>query len=335
MNKTNTQSPFSFLLGIGLTLIIALIAGQITKLPFFSIMGMMIIAILLGMAWNAFLKVPDSIKGGVSFSSRYLLRAGIILMGLRLNLQQILDAGWPVLLTDIIVIVITIFGMYYIGKLLKVDPHLNILLSVGTAICGAAAVVAIASVLKSKQEDTAVSVAWVAILGTITSLFYIFLFPILEMHPYNYGVLVGATLHEIAHVIASTIPGGVESDTIGIVVKLGRVALLLPVALIIGSIFGEKASSNEKKSLKNLPIPWFIFGFLAMSVVNTLNIFPQSFTNALIPISSYLLAMAMAGLGLGINLSDFKKAGLKPAIQGVLGTVLVCGIGIIMLYLLF
>ncbi|WP_081707602.1 YeiH family protein [Bacillus massiliigorillae] len=335
MRSSTQNQAVGFLLGIGLTLLIALLAGQITKLPFFSIMGMMIVSILIGMAWNAVWKVPLSISGGVKFSSRYLLRAGIILMGLRLNLQQIIDAGFPVLITDIVVIIGTLVGMYYIGKLLKVDQHLNILLSVGTAVCGAAAVVAIASVIKSRQQETAIAVAWVAILGTIASLFYIFLFPILELHPYNYGVLVGATLHEIAHVVASTIPGGTESDTIGIVVKLGRVALLIPVALIIGSLFGPKTDSTKKRSLKDLPIPWFIFGFLAMSVVNTINIFPQSFTDAFIPISSYLLAMAMAGLGLGINIADFKASGIKPAIQGVLGTVLVCGIGVLMLLFFF
>ncbi|MGM9926155.1 MAG: YeiH family protein [Bacillus sp. (in: firmicutes)] len=335
MTSTKNQQSFGFILGIALTLFIAIVAGQITKLPFFSIMGMMIVSILLGMVWNAFLKVPPSISGGVAFSSRYLLRAGIILMGLRLNLQQIIDAGFPVLMTDIAIIIGTLIGMYYIGKALGVDHHLNILLSVGTAICGAAAVVAIASVIKCRQRETAIAVAWVAILGTITSLVYIFLYPILEMHPYKYGVLVGATLHEIAHVVASTIPGGGESDTIGIVVKLGRVALLIPVALIIGTLFGGKNDAKQKKSLRDLPIPWFIFGFLAMSVVNTIHLLPPSFIQTLIPVSSYLLAMAMAGLGLGINLADFKSAGIKPAIQGILGTLLVCGIGVLMVLLFF
>lgn len=335
MKQRTLHPTIGFILGILLTLIISFISGQITKLPFFSIMGMMIVSILLGMLWNAFFKVPSSISGGVRFSSRYLLRAGIILMGLRLNLQQIIDAGFPVLLTDIIIILGTLIGMYYTGKLLKVDPHLNILLSVGTAVCGAAAVVAIASVMKCKQQETAIAVAWVAILGTIASLCYIFLYPVLELHPYKYGVLVGATLHEIAHVVASTIPGGTESDTIGIVVKLGRVALLIPVALVIGSLFGPKKEAGHKRSLKELPIPWFIFGFLAMSVVNTINVLPQSFIQSLIPLSSYLLAMAMAGLGLGINIADFKSSGIKPAIQGILGTVLVCSIGVLMVYFFF
>jgi uncharacterized integral membrane protein (TIGR00698 family) len=322
--------------GIILTLVLALVANQIAQLPFFSIMGIMIISIILGMLWRAMMGVQQQASLGITFSSKILLRAGIILMGLRLNLSQIFESGLSVLLIDSIVIVFTLIVMIGLGKLLKIDPHLNTLIAVGTAICGAAAIVAVASVIKSKKEYTALAVACIAILGTIGALGYIFLYPVMELDSYSYGVLVGSTLHELAHVIAAAIPGGEVSSETAILVKLGRVALLIPVAIVIGFIFSKKDSRRLRGNtqLKNLPIPWFIFGFLGMSCLNTYIPLPEILVNTLVLVSVFLLSMAMAGLGLGIKFGDFKQVGLKPVIVGVIGFVALAALGPILLLLL-
>jgi uncharacterized integral membrane protein (TIGR00698 family) len=256
-------------------------------------------------------------------------------MGLRLNLGQIVEAGVSVFLVDAIVITFTLVVMIYLGKAFSVDRHLSGLIAVGTAVCGAAAIVAVAPLIKSKKEYTALAVAVIAILGTIGALAYIFLFPFIDLDNYMYGVLVGATLHELAHVIAAAVPGGEISSETAILVKLGRVALLIPVAIIMEYLFSRKQLNvkKEKKSIKELPIPWFIFGFLAMSIVNTLGWISEYFTNILILISVYLLSMAMAGLGLSINFGDFKKVGFKPIFVGVLGFLCLTAIGPFLLYL--
>ena len=322
--------------GIILTLILAILAGQIAKLPFFSIMGIMIISILLGMSWKSLMGTQSNAAIGIGFSSKILLRAGIILMGLRLNLELIASAGLSIILIDSIVIVFTLVIMIWLGKILSVDKHLSALIAVGTAVCGAAAIVAVAPLIKGKKEYTALAVAVIAILGTIGALGYIFLYPVLDMEPYFYGVMVGATLQELAHVIAAAIPGGPVSSEIAVLVKLGRVSLLIPTALVLGYLFSKNAANegNDKKGIKKLPIPWFIFGFLAMSMVNTFQWIPAALTTTLIDSSVYLLSMAMAGLGLSINFSDFKRVGFKPVLLGVLGFIALAGIGPLLLYLL-
>ena len=322
--------------GILLTLVLALVANQIEQLPFFSIMGIMIISIMLGMLWAGIMGTQPGANHGITFSSKYLLRAGIILMGLRLNLNQIFESGLTILFIDAIVIVFTLVVMIGLGKLLKVDLHLNTLIAVGTAICGAAAIVAVASVIKSKKEFTALAVACIAILGTIGALGYIFLFPVLNLDSYSYGVLVGSTLHELAHVIAAAVPGGEVSSETAIIVKLGRVALLIPVAIIIGFIFSKIGRGNvkEKSSIKHLPVPWFIFGFLAMSCINTFILLPEELVNGLLIVSVFLLSMAMAGLGLGIKFSDFKKVGFKPVLVGVIGFIALTALGPVLLLLI-
>ena len=332
--KQNKDRLIGYIKGISLTLVLALIANLITQIPFFSIMGIMIISIILGVVWNVLLGTRDNSKVGITFSSKILLRAGIILMGVRLNLGQIIEAGPAILLIDITVIIFTLIIMFGLGKAFKVDRHLNTLIAVGTAVCGAAAIVAVASVIKSKKEYTALAVACVAILGTFGALGYIFLYPFLDIDSYSYGVLVGATLHELAHVIAAAVPGGDISSDTALLVKLGRVALLIPVVIVIGYLFKTKEEKKETSFIKRLPVPWFIFGFLGMSMLNTFVTLPDMLINLFILLSVYLLSMAMAGLGLSINFSDFKKVGWRPVVVGILGFVALVGLGPVLLMLL-
>ncbi|MEC0345766.1 MULTISPECIES: YeiH family protein [Peribacillus] len=311
-----------FIKGLLLTAAIAFIAGIVIKIPIFSVMGSMIISIILGMAWKATIDVPQGSTTGITFSSKILLRAGIILMGLRLDLQQIISAGFSIVLIDVIVISFTLGFMLYLGKLLSIDRHLSALIAVGTAVCGAAAIVAIAPLIGAKKETTAISVAFIAILGTVVTIVYTFIYPVLDLTSYKYGVLAGSTLHELAHVIAAAAPGGNASSDTAILVKLGRVTLLIPVAIIFGIFFKKSHTVNiKKRSLKELPIPWFIFGFLAMCILNTWGVFSESITKILITLSIYLLSMAMAGLGLSVNFKEFKKLNRNVLLTGSIGSL--------------
>jgi len=325
-----------FFKGLSLTLILAILAGNIAVLPFFSVMGIMILSIIIGMGWKGLMEVPADAASGITFSSKILLRAGIILMGLRLNFAQIVEAGFSIILIDVIVIAFTLALMIYLGNLLGVDKHLSALIAVGTAVCGAAAIVAVAPLIGARKEFTAVSVACIAILGTIGTILYTFLYPVMGLDPYHYGILAGSTLHELAHVIAAAVPGGNVSGDIAILVKLGRVALLIPVAILLGYVYTAKEKEQSPKAgkrLKDLPVPWFIFGFLACSLLNTWGVIPHSINQGLITLSVFLLSMAMAGLGLGINLGDFKKIGMKAVLVGVIGFIALAALGPVLLAL--
>ncbi|MCT2537881.1 YeiH family protein [Aquibacillus koreensis] len=322
-----------FVRGILLTLVLAILAGSIAKLPFFSVMGVMIISIFLGILWKSIMTVSLESTSGITFSTKKLLRLGIILMGLRLDLDQIIEAGTSILYIDVIVVVFTILIMILLGKALKVDQTFTTLIAAGTAICGAAAIVAIAPLIKAKKEYVAIAVASISVLGTIGTIFYSVMYAIIDLDSYSYGVLVGATLHELAHVVAAAVPGGDVSSEMAILVKMGRVALLIPVAIVIGSIFAYKNRSvNKKLSIKTLPVPWFIFGFLGMSLLNSTGILPDNLVEFLISISVLLLSMAMAGLGLSINFGEFKKVGVKGILVGVIGSILLLLLGVLLVF---
>ncbi|MBW7457130.1 putative sulfate exporter family transporter, partial [Paenibacillus sepulcri] len=307
MTLANTSSirlhnGMGFTQGLAITLLLAAAAKYLAMLPFLSIMGQLVIAIMLGVICKAIFRMPESAAGGISFSSRKLLRYGIILLGMRLNLSDIVHAGPKVLAIAVIDVFFTILVVYGLTRWLNVDKRLGLLTACGTAICGAAAVVAISPQMKANEEETAVAAATVAILGTIFTLIYTLVYPILDLSPSGYGIFSGATLHEVAHAIAAAAPGGQEAVDLAVIAKLTRVVMLVPVAMVIGIWAARKQrryanGAEGRTSWREIPFPWFIPGFLLMCGVNTLGIIPAAISAQMIIAAYLLLAMAMAGLG--------------------------------------
>lgn len=312
-----------YLTGIGLTFVIAVIAKFAALLPYISLIGPLVFAILIGMLWNTFFPVREQWESGIDFSSKKLLRVGIILLGMRLNLGDIVSAGWPAFLLAIGSVVVGIGAVYGISRAMGVDKTLGFLTACGTGICGAAAIVAVSSQMKAKPEQTAVSVAIIAILGTLFTFAYTLLYPVLGLSSEGYGMFAGGTLHEIAHVVAAGDVGGEGALDLALVVKLTRVMLLVFVAGGLGIWMARKnKQSGEKFDVKTLPIPWFIFGFLGMSAIYSTGLVPENIASMFVSLAYILMAMAMAGLGLNVKFDAFRRAGIKPFIAGFGGTVI-------------
>ncbi|QDQ00767.1 YeiH family putative sulfate export transporter [Lysinibacillus fusiformis] len=322
-----------FIKGVILTLGIALVAKYISTFPFFSILGQLVIAIIIGMAWRATFNVQDSWQTGISFSSKKLLRFGIILLGMRLNLADIYHAGASVFLIAIINLLFALVVVYGLTKIFHVEKKLGILTACGTAICGAAAVVAIAPQIKANEKETAVGAAIVALLGTVFTLVYTVLYSVFDLTSTQYGIFAGGTLHEIAHVIAAAAAGGNEAVDMAVIVKLTRVAMLVPVAIIIGIMYQRSEKGQEKKPFSLSIIPWFILGFLAMSAFNSLGIVPSAIAQFIVNCAYILIAMAMAGLGLNVEIKTFKQLGIKAFIAGLIGSVCLSVLGYVLVIL--
>ncbi|WP_397386785.1 YeiH family protein [Paenibacillus sp. MMS20-IR301] len=326
--------------GLAITLLLAVAAKYLAVLPVLSIMGQLVLAILLGTALRAVVTIPEQAMPGISFSGKRLLRAGIILLGLRLNLGDIVQAGPKVLAIAAINLVFTLFTVYGLSRWLRIERRLGLLTACGTAICGAAAVAAIAPQIKAADHETAVSAAVVAVLGTVFTLVYTILYPYMGLSATGYGILAGSTLHEVAHVIAAAAPAGQQGADLAILVKLTRVVMLVPVALILGLLETRRERKVQRKlataehpwneggrQRQKLPVPWFIGGFLLMSGINTLGLIPPSVAAELITLAYLLLAMAMAALGLGIRLRTFARMGVRPIIAGFAGSILLTVLG--------
>ena len=309
--------------------------GQAKLLMEFSI-SPMIIGIVLGMIYSNSLRMhlPETWVPGIQFCSKKVLRLGIILYGFRLTFADIAAVGTAAIVIDTIIVAVTILGGVWIGKLLKMDEELALLTSVGSGICGAAAVLGAESTIQTKPYKTAVAVATVVIFGTIAMFIYPVgyrsgLFPGLD--PQQMGIFAGSTLHEVAHAVGAGNAMGPEVAPVTVIVKMIRVMLLVPVLLILGFWIASKAkkksSGKETTETKGkVAIPWFAFGFLLVIGFNSLNLLPAGIVNFINDFDTFLLTMAMAALGAETSADKFKQAGAKPFIlAGILFVWLIAG----------
>lgn len=278
----------------------------------------MIIGIILGMLYANSLRnnLPDTWVPGIQFCSKKVLRIGIILYGFRLTFQDIVSVGVSGIIIDIIIVTTTILGGIYIGKLLKMDKDTALLTSVGSGICGAAAVLGAESTIRTQPYKTAVAVATVVIFGTIS----MFLYPIayrtgiFDLTPQEMGIYSGATLHEVAHAVGAGNAMGTEIANVSIIVKMIRVMLLVPVLLILGFWVAKNKSEGNGTQKGKLNIPWFALGFLVVIGINSLDLLPTPVVDGINYIDTFMLTMAMAALGAETSIDKFKKAGAKPFI---------------------
>lgn len=278
----------------------------------------MIIGIILGMLYANSLRnnLPDTWVPGIQFCSKKVLRIGIILYGFRLTFQDIVSVGVSGIIIDVIIVTTTILGGIYIGKLLKMDKDTALLTSVGSGICGAAAVLGAESTIRTQPYKTAVAVATVVIFGTIS----MFLYPIayrtgiFDLTPQEMGIYSGATLHEVAHAVGAGNAMGTEIANVSIIVKMIRVMLLVPVLLILGFWVAKNKSEGNGAQKGKLNIPWFALGFLVVIGINSLDLLPTPVVDGINYIDTFMLTMAMAALGAETSIDKFKKAGAKPFI---------------------
>ena len=261
------------------------------------------------------LTVTEIGRPGIQFCSKKILRLGIILYGFRLTFQDVLNVGTAGILVDVIIVVVTIIGGVFVGRLLKMDKDIALLTSIGSGICGAAAVLGAESTIQTKPYKTAVAVATVVIFGTISMFIYPIAYRagILQLSPDEMGIFAGSTLHEVAHTVGAGNAMGTEISNVAIIVKMIRVMLLVPVLLVLGYWVAMRAKKGDGSAQKGkVDIPWFAIGFLVVIGFNSFNLLPQPVVDCINYIDTFLLTMAMVALGAETSIDKFKKAGPKP-----------------------
>ena len=315
-----SEKRVSMLHGVLLIALFACAAFYIGDAQFFKEISFspMIIGIILGMLYANSLRnnLPETWVPGIQFCSKRILRIGIILYGFRLTFQDIVNVGVSGIVIDAIVVAVTILGGIAIGKALKMDRDTALLTSIGSGICGAAAVLGAESTIRTQPYKTAVAVATVVIFGTLS----MFIYPIayrsglLDLTPQEMGIYSGATLHEVAHAVGAGNAMGGEIANVSIIVKMIRVMLLVPVLLILGFWVARRKTSEASEGKGKVNIPWFAVGFLAVIGFNSFDLLPAALVDAINYIDTFLLTMAMAALGAETSIDKFKKAGAKPFI---------------------
>ncbi len=284
----------------------------------------LIVGIVLGILYANSLRnhLPQTWVPGITFCTKFVLRAGIILYGFRLTYQQVMQIGLPAIVIDTIIVLFTIIIGVIFGRLLKMDRDISLLTSTGSAICGAAAVLGAEPIVRSEPHKTAVAVSTVVIFGTLS----MFLYPVLyrsgvfDLTPEQMGLYTGATLHEVAHVAGAGNAMGEAISDPAVIVKMIRVLLLAPALLVMSIVLARipAKSAGTTECRRRVTIPWFAVGFVVVIAFNSLDLLPRETVDAINTFDTFLLTMAMTALGAETSIDKFKKAGSRPFVLALI-----------------
>lgn len=307
--------------GIALALGVAavsMLASQV--LPGISAL---VIAIVVGVMVANLTVLPPALVPGTQFTAKKLLRAGIVLLGLQVALGDLLALGAPMLAVVVVVVTVGILGTVAIGRLLGVEKGLTILVACGFSICGAAAVAAAAGVTDPEEEHeerTVTAIALVVLCGTLMIAAVPAVAALLQLSPEAAGLWAGASIHEVAQVVAAGGALGGTALTLAVIVKLARVLMLAPVMATL-SLQQRREGMAEGKRPPLVPL--FVLGFLAMVVLRSVAPLPAPVLEIGAMLQTGLLAAAMFALGTGVRVRRLLQVGPRPFALAALSTLLV------------
>ena len=301
--------------GLVLATVVALSAVAVRDAFGSASLNAMMIAFTLGIALVSLVGMPESAVEGVQFASKGLLRTGVALLGLQLTLHELISLGPAPLLLVLSISTATFLFTTSLAKLISVDRKLAELLAAGTAICGAAAIVATNAVTKAEDRDVGYAITCISLFGTIAMVCFPLLVGPLHFSLRSYGVWVGTSVHEVAQVIAASIEVDQVSEEVAITVKLARVALLAPLILTLG-IAGLRTGPARHGELANKPalLPWFLVAFIFLVIVNSTVPHPPSLNDTANKLTGFILTISLAAIGLGTKFSDIRSRGLRPIV---------------------
>jgi uncharacterized integral membrane protein (TIGR00698 family) len=319
------RAPGSRVLGIALAVALAVLGIVAAQLPWSSRIGLspLTLTIVFGIiAGNTiFPAIAVRTAPGVDFARNRLLRVGIVLYGTRISFQQIATIGWAGTIIDALVVALTFTLALQLGtRLFKLDRQTSMLIGVGSAICGAAAVMAAEPVVRGQSHKTAIAVATVVVFGTCSMLVYPLLYPHLGLTEQAYGVYAGSTIHEVAQVIVAGRNVSDAAAGTAVIEKMLRVMMLAPFLLLLSGI------QRTRHRLAGPVIPWFALLFIAVSAINSAHLIPAAWSDTLTRVDTALLATAMGAIGLRTHLGAVKDAGARPLmLASVLFAFLIVG----------
>ena len=271
----------------------------------------MLYALLFGMAFN-FLCEDERFARGIRVASRYVLRIGVALLGLRITTGEVMGLGWQALALIVAGVVATIVAGALIGRAGGLKSEQSILSAGAVAICGASAALAIASILpthKDHERDTILTVAGVTALSTLAMVFYPVIVTYLGYDNVTAGIFLGATIHDVAQVVGAGYIISEQTGEISTLVKLIRVACLVPVVLALSVLMHRRRAPESGK----MPLlPGFLVAFVALVVLNSLDLVPARAHDLLTPVSSWCLLTAVAALGIKTSLKALADVGPAP-----------------------
>lgn len=319
-------------LGVACAAVVHRLAGDVSPLMVAVVFGVLLA--------NCGLDLSRA-RPGLAFAARHLLRAGVVLLGLQLAVQEVLDLGAPLIAVVVAVVGVTFFGTRWLGARLGVGRDLSLLIASGFSICGASAIAAVDGAVGADEEEVAYAVALVTLCGTACIIVLPFVGARLGLDPRTFGAWVGASVHDVGQVVATASTRGEAALHSAVVVKLGRVVMLAPIVIGVGlgvrarvgaSAAGRPVASGAvdlaevgaDRPLRRPPlVPLFVVGFLAMAGLRSVGVVPDAVVGDAKSVQDVLLAAALVGLGSGVDVRRLRRLGGRPLLLAASATGLI------------
>jgi len=311
-----------FVPGILLCLAVAAAAAVINNLLPVDLLGIALVSLLLGMMLNPILSKYQLFDQGIDWTSKWVLRLGIILTGITLSFAQVFQAGKYALLLMAFTLT-TAFGVGWIcSKVFKIDWKLSSLLSVSTAICGGTAVATVGPVIKARSREIAYALSATFIFDLLTVIAFPWIGKLIGLSDTAYGLWVGTSVNDTSSVVAAGYAFSDAAGALATIVKLTRTLFIVPIVLVFSWIYTKKEmqanslQEQPKVELKKI-FPWFILGFLAVVGIRSTGALPETAVNTIAALAKFLLAAALGAIGMKTSFKEVAGVGVKPMIAGV------------------
>ena len=284
-------------------------------------------SLLIGAVLGNIGLVPSRCDAGLKFAARHVLRAGIVLLGFQLSFGEVARLGSRGFIAVIAVVTITFFGTQFIAKLLGVSPGLGLLTATGYSICGVSAISAMTGAVDGDEEDATYAIALVTLFGSISIFALPALGHLLNMSNTRFGMWAGSSVHDVAQVVASATAYSQQSLAPAVIVKLTRVVLLAPLVAVFAyrhtRSLKNKTDHVQNNAQRVSPLPMFIVLFLFAISVRTTGQLSTDLLANLKHIEKVFLALALVGLGAGVNINKLRQLGSRPVLLGLFSWALV------------
>jgi len=320
--QLKTKEKLLFLLGLVICFAVAGVSVFLEEIIPGGLLGASIIALFMGTIINSFFH-PAWIQPALKFTSKKVLKGAIILLGASLSVSKVLQVGQQTFFVMLFTFAMCFGGGFFVRKLFGLNWKLSNLISAGTGICGGSAVAAIAPVIDADDKDIAFAMSSTFLFDMVMIALYPLMGMALGMNDTAYGIWAGTSVNDTASVVASGYAFSEAAGDIATMVKLTRTIAIIPTVLVFAWIGirnkkKEMQAADKGKKVNILKIvPWFIGGFLLLAIANSVGFIPAAVSGALKTVSKFLMVSALAAIGLGTSLTDFKKAGLKPMFYGI------------------
>jgi uncharacterized integral membrane protein (TIGR00698 family) len=301
--------------GLAVAVIVAAVATLLAR--YVPLVGAPVLAIVIGVIVGACVRLPAGLTPGIAFSARTVLQGAIIVSGFALSFLTVVHTGIVTLPVTIVTIAVALVLAPIVGRLLGVPKMQQRLVGFGTAICGASAIAALATVLEPDEADIALAIATVFFYNVVAVLIFPPLGHLMGMTQAQFGVWAGTAINDTSSVVAAGYAYGKDAGAEATIVKLARATLILPLVGFVAFMRARAARSADASVPWRRIVPWFILWFLIAALIATTGIIPAAWHNGIIALSTFLIATALAAIGLQTQLIALLRAGLRPLTLGL------------------